>query len=296
LASVTDPFTGTVSYGYDLVGNRTRLTYPDGRVVTYTYDADNRLVQVQDWDGGTTSYEYDAAGRLISATLPNGVVTSQQYDDADRLLRLTHTAADDTILSDYQYKLDGVGNRLWVTETLTQTTRVITNTYDSLNRLTGSEYSTSEQFAYVYDAVGNRTLMTSTTPLSGTVVTTHTYDAANRLTDRQVSDGRSYTYDWSDRNQMLTEWTAGLPVRTFAYDGAGRMTEATVFTLTTRFTYNGDGARRVVEVVGQGTTTYTNDATGYVRQGADEQGQVKSSWLFDPDGTVLEGRRVWSAT
>jgi hypothetical protein len=128
---------------------------------------------------------------------------------------------------------------------------------------------------------------------------------------------------------MLTEWTAGVPVRTFNYDSAGRMTQATVFTLTTRFTYNGDGARRVVEVVGQGTTTYTldygrgnrilaettptgtvtylygrdclgefrdqewlyylNDGNGYVRQGADDQGQVVSSWLFDPDGTVLEG-------
>jgi YD repeat-containing protein len=224
-----------------------------------------------------------------------------------------------------------VGNRLWVTETLTQTTRVISNTYAPLNRLTGSAYSTSEQFAYVYDAVGNRTLVTSTTPLSGTVVTTYTFDAANRLTDRARSDDRTYTYDWSARGQMLTEWTEGLPVRTFDYDGAGRMVEATVFTLTTRFTYNGDGARRVVEVVGQGTTTYTldygrgnrilaeetitgaitylyghdclgqydsaedewlyylNDATGYVRQGADEQGEVVSSWLFDPDGTVLEG-------
>jgi hypothetical protein len=34
---------------------------------------------------------------------------------------------------------------------------------------------------------------------------------------------------------------------------------------------------------------YLNDATGYVRQGADEQGEVVSSWLFDPDGTMLEG-------
>jgi YD repeat-containing protein len=216
-------------------------------------------------------------------------------------------------------------------QALTDTMRIITNAYDPLNRLTGSEYSTSEQFAYVYDAVGNRTLMTSTTPLSGTVVTTHTYDAANCLTDRQVSDGRSYTYDWSNRNQMLREWTAGVPVRTFNYDSAGRMTQATVFTLTMRFTYDGDGARRVVEVVGHGTTTYTldyaqgnrilaeetitgaitylyghdclgqydsaedewlyylNDGIGYVRQGADEQGEVVSSWLFDPDGTVLEG-------
>jgi YD repeat-containing protein len=215
MVSVSDPITGTIAYAYDLAGNRTNLTYANGRVVTYTYDADDRLVQVEDWDGGTTSYAYDAAGRLTRTTLPNGVVTSQQYDDADRLLRLTHTAAGDTILSDYQYQLDGVGNRLWVTETLTQTTRVITNTYDPLNRLTGTDYSTSESFAYVYDAVGNRTLMTSTTPLSGTIVTTYTYDAANRLTYRARSDDRSYTYDWSDRNQMLREWTAGVPVRTF---------------------------------------------------------------------------------
>jgi peptidoglycan/xylan/chitin deacetylase (PgdA/CDA1 family) len=34
---------------------------------------------------------------------------------------------------------------------------------------------------------------------------------------------------------------------------------------------------------------YLNDGIGYVRQGADVQGQVVSSWLFDPDGAVLEG-------
>ena len=34
---------------------------------------------------------------------------------------------------------------------------------------------------------------------------------------------------------------------------------------------------------------YLNDGVGYVRQGADAQGEVVSSWLFDPDGMVLEG-------
>ncbi len=32
---------------------------------------------------------------------------------------------------------------------------------------------------------------------------------------------------------------------------------------------------------------YLADGSGYVRQGADEQGQVVDSWLFDPDGSVL---------
>jgi hypothetical protein len=163
------------------------------------------------------------------------------------------------------------------------------------------------------------------------------------VSDRDVSDGRTYTYTWSNRGQterplqgmtvelalsIVEGWTNGYAVRTFSYDDAGRMTEATVFTLTTKFTYNGDGVRLAVEVVGQGTTTYTvdygggyrvlaeeniagtllylygreclgqydgewlyylDDATGYVRQGTDDQGAVVSAWLFDPDGLVLEG-------
>jgi hypothetical protein len=118
-------------------------------------------------------------------------------------------------------------------------------------------------------------------------------------------------------------------VRTFTYDGAGRLVEATVFTLTTKLTYNGLGARVAVEVVGYGTTTVTLDYVGgnailaettitgttlylygadclgelrddewlyyqhdgdrMVRQGTDAEGEVASTWLFDPDGTMLEG-------
>jgi len=178
--------------------------------------------------------------------------------------------------------------------------------------------------------------MTSTTPLSGTVVTTHTFDAANRLTNRAVSDGRAYTYTWSANGQMLAEYTQGVPVRMFEYDGAGQMVRATVFTLTTEFVYNGLGARVALSVTGA-TTRYTldyaagqrilaettptstvtylypsaslgtggheclgefrddeplyylPDAEGYVRQGVDADGALVSAWLFDPDGTVLEG-------
>jgi YD repeat-containing protein len=127
LVSVSDPLTGTVEYGYDLVGNRTQLVYPGGQVVTYTYDADDRLVQVEDWSGGLTGYEYDVATHLITTTLPNGVTTTYQYDAANRLIDLAHTATDDTLLSSYSYELDDTGNRVRVVETLTETTRTITS-------------------------------------------------------------------------------------------------------------------------------------------------------------------------
>ena len=55
------------------------------------------------------------------------------------------------------------------------TTRVISYTYDPLGRLTAADYSSGERYAYQYDAVGNRTAMTTT--LGATTVTTYTYDA-----------------------------------------------------------------------------------------------------------------------
>ena len=137
-----------------------------------------------------------------------------------------------------------------------------------------------------------------------------------------------YTYTWSNAGQLLAERTQGIATRIFTYTAAGQLAETSLFTLTTHFSYNGDGARRVVNIVGRGVTTYTldyaagnrilaeqiltgttlylyghdclgeytstwlyylPDASGYVRQGTDSQGQVASAWTFDPDGTVLIG-------
>ena len=101
-----------------LAGNRTQLIYPDSREVGYSYDGDNRLVEVEDWNSGVTTYQYDGAGRLITTTLHNGVVSANGYDDANRLLSLRHEGADSTLLAEYLYQLDGVGNRVAVTETV----------------------------------------------------------------------------------------------------------------------------------------------------------------------------------
>ena len=50
-------------YAYDAYGNKTSMTYPDGRTVSYTYDRMNRMTSVTGLDGDVTRYTYDAAGR-----------------------------------------------------------------------------------------------------------------------------------------------------------------------------------------------------------------------------------------
>jgi YD repeat-containing protein len=105
-----------VGYRYDAVGNREQLIYPAGQVVTYTYDAMSQLIKIQDWDGGETVYAYDGAGRILTTTLPNGITTTHIYDDAGRLVDIAHWDASGRLLVWFNYRLDGVGNRIRVAE------------------------------------------------------------------------------------------------------------------------------------------------------------------------------------
>jgi len=131
-------------------------------------------------------------------------------------------------------------------------TRTITYTYDPLGRLTGAEYSTGERYEYAYDAVGNRTAYTVTTPLAGTAVTTYTYDAANRLLISS-SPQRLITYTWDARGNLIGDGTF-----TYAYSAAGKMVRAQSITATIAYTYTADGLR-VGQRVSSTLTTYTWD-------------------------------------
>jgi RHS repeat-associated protein len=131
-------------------------------------------------------------------------------------------------------------------------TRVITYTYDPLHRLTGAEYSTGKRYEYAYDAVGNRTVYTGTTPLAGTAVTTYTYDAANRLLISS-SPQRLITYTWDARGNLIGDGTF-----TYTYNAAGRLVRAQSITATVVYTYTADGLR-VGQAVAGAVTTYAWD-------------------------------------
>lgn len=211
LKQVTDPFTGTVQYRYDPASNRTQVIYPDGKIVTSTFDAADRLSGTLSWDGQVTGYAFDRAGRLVTTTLPNGVVEVNTYDDANRVTRLTHSRSG-TTLADYQFALDGLGNRVAVTETVQQP--VLPNplnetamfAYDPLYRLTNAAYSGAytNTFGYAYDAVGNRTMQTRT--ITSTQVTNYLYDAANRLTQ-----AGGVTYTWDNNGNLINDGSANSP-------------------------------------------------------------------------------------
>jgi len=146
--------------------------------------------------------------------------------------------------------------------------------YDPLNRLISTTYSTpstgsgqaGESFGYQYDAVGNRTAMTTT---EGT--TTYQYDAANRLTS---AGGVSYT--WDARGNLVSDGTF-----TYTYNAAGRMVQAESVTLTLVYTYTSAGLSagnaaglRVAESVDGDVTTFAWDWASGIPEMLSESGDL----------------------
>ena len=113
---------------------------------------------------------------------------------------------------------------------------------------------------YTYDAVGNRETM-----VTGAGTTNYTYDAADRLTlvDPPGAGSTSYTFD---DNGNLTDRGSDA----FDWDAQDRLISATVSSVTTTFTYNGDGLRESL-TVNSNTTTFTWDVNRSIPQVLDDE-------------------------
>ena len=173
-----------VSYLYDNVGNRSRITYPDGKYVDYTYDEAHNMETVTDWLGKSTTYTYDDAGRSTNVTYPvSGFSMAYAYDLAARLTEITHNSGD--VPQTITYALDAVANR---TSMQIDSETPTTYQYDSLYRLESVSYPDGASTTYTYDAVGNRLNMFR----SDLGSTDYAYDDADQLTE--VAEA-PYTYD-----------------------------------------------------------------------------------------------------
>lgn len=210
MTSYTDPFGKTVGYAYDANNNRTSITYPDGKTVTYAYDALNRLIVVTDWLSGVTAYTYDAAGKVTAIANPNNTAANYTYDSAGRLTGLVNTKSDSTVISNYNYTLDAIGNHTSVTqnEPLAPViaSKNINYSYDTENRLTNA---------------GS---------------TANTFDANGNMTARG-SD--AFTYDYNDR---LIQSSIGGVVAQYNYDGVGNRLVKTDSGATTRYVLDVTGS------------------------------------------------------
>jgi RHS repeat-associated protein len=248
----------TFSYTYDAVGRVASRTYPDGTVASYTYNDDGSLATAVS-GGNTTSYTYDAAGRLTQTSLPNTINQTTSHDHAGLLTQINDG------FRTFAYGYDAAGNT---------TSRVIagvttTFTYDTLDRLTDINGTTSTN--YGYDAVGNRT-----TQLDATGTTTSSYDAADQLQSVTAPGGTTnYSYDANGNETTAGTWS-------YTFNLADQLTSATNGAATTSYTYDGNG-NRLSAAGGSTTTNYAWDTNSTLPQLAietDSAGSLLRRYIY----------------
>ena len=320
LASMQDALGNTTTYQYDANGNRTQVTDAKGQATTYTYDALNRLTSVTYADGYTVTYTYDAAGNRLTMADPTGT-TEYAYDALNR-----PTVIIDATGLVLHYTYDAAGNRATLTY---PDGRVITCTYDAMNRLIGVtepfdparqitySYDPAGQLsqvaypngitgAYAYDALGRLTAITYTHAISGTLAFfQYTLDAVGNRTQTVDTDGTTiYTYDNLDRLTGVI-YPDGEEV-TYAYDAAGNRTAMTsTASGATAYTY--DAANRLLtagpttftwdangNTLSKGSTTYTYDAANRLTQVV--SGTTIVQYTYNGDGKRIQRMQDGSAT
>ena len=117
---------------YDVAGQVTKVTAPDGAFLSYTWNDAKRLTLVTNNTGETIAYTYNANGDQTSSTVKasGGAITRQMtmaYDELGRLMRSIGAASQQT-----SYAHDRTDNPVTVTD---PRSNLYSFAYDGLSRV-----------------------------------------------------------------------------------------------------------------------------------------------------------------
>ena len=259
---------------YDLAGNLTDFTYPDGRHITHSINGAGRPSNVvyADWNGTGVNYPYASTisyystGAVSQLTLGNGVI--QTYSLNSRLqdceIKATFPAVPGSSTTrpsfDKQYYFgSGSGNvcaaasgnngNIANVKDVLNSGKTQSFQYDSLNRLTSAARSDNGfNYSYPMDSFGN---MYQVNNLTGNPAISFpflnnqmqvsggawTYDAAGNLTQtgQTAYGGSSFTFD---SEGQLTQVNSG-GTATYTYDAEGQRIRKDIPSNWTEYVYFG---------------------------------------------------------
>jgi RHS repeat-associated protein len=317
----TDPEGGETGYNYDVFGNVTSETDPNGNRYDYAYTARNDLAEVRlrNWHSDPAgspapatgdylvldSYSYDFGGRLVSDTDAMGRRTEYSYYQDGLLSRtvLKNFHNPDGSKRDFvldQDTYDGAGD---LTKQVTDNGQsTVALTVDKLGRVTSTTADPgglARTETDTYDGDGNITRVTRTgkpsnVPWTVAAVTEQVdrvYDDGDNLLDERTTAGdvtRISTYGYDKRGLQISQT-----------EPRGNATGADKTAYTTTYAYDElartvaiTGAPVAVESNGQPATTQTPtaelgyDTFGDQSEARDPLGNVTTT-AYDPLGRPI---------
>ena len=204
LSSVANTFTAsTVTYNYDALGRITNRAI-DGVAEQLTYDALGRVTGITNALGSFTNTYLRATALLTTNFCPNGKTTVFSYlgvTNDQRLAEIWNQNVGGSTLSKFDYGYDALGQITnWTQQVDNTATNVQVIQYDPVNQLLavtvhGNTVAGAilQQYAYGYDASGNRTTEQigsgngGNTPVA---ISQSTYNANNQVTSRTGGTGQ----------------------------------------------------------------------------------------------------------
>ncbi|MBU1693693.1 MAG: hypothetical protein KKC51_06985 [Verrucomicrobia bacterium] len=250
LRSVMDPLGRTMSYGYDLAGNRTHITNALGDVIIQTYDPADRVTSVRDCSGAVVSNVYDAGGRIVIRTDPNGITNEFMYDAAGRLLSSWRGGC---LLQSNAYNTLG-----WLTASMDANVLARTNTYDAAGRLL-RVYLPDDSFS---ENVYSNTFLVETVDRAGRQ-TLLLRDVMGRVTNQIDNADQTVHFTYDPAGSLTHLWDQNGNLTRFLYDAEGRQT-AKIYADNSQYAYSYDAEGRLVSKLDakSKTTAYQYDPVG----------------------------------
>ncbi|MBE7500481.1 MAG: VCBS repeat-containing protein [Verrucomicrobiales bacterium] len=305
-------FDVTVTYAYNAVGERTRMTDSLGGLTQYQRDAVGRLIKLAS-SGFEVQLDFDLADRQTEVRHPNGIVSRWTYAASGHLTQLEHRA-DATLLEQFDYTYDPLGQPLSIvgltgtrTQTYDERGLVLTGgtaaapenylwdvngsplswpfsnnqVYDDSGRITATDDKT-----FTNDPNGNRTR--ETLKATGSMLEM-AYDSRNRLTQVRLADGTTKEIRYNALGQSIEDAVNGVPTRRVVRDGTRPVAETDAGNaVQVRNHFEDRGEAPLTTERGGNTYSAQTDERGNVIGVADSSGETANRYGYTAAGQTAE--------
>lgn len=218
LKTVTDPMNGVVTYTRDKLGNITNINNANGKNTQIIYNSQN-LPSLVKYPGTSTyqrSFVYDNEGFLKSYTDEDNITATLTRDDNHFVNNIAYSNGKNE-----SFARDANG---WLTSA-TNTQGTITFTRDNVGNVTNINDVFTQDIAYTYDKVYNRT---SVTYPGGTIAAPHTatttYNTLNLPTQTTDWLGNYTKRFYNDNYQLDSIYNSNGSSTKITYDDLQRVT------------------------------------------------------------------------